>query len=269
MKVCKIVDESRENQVIAYLFYYEKSAAYTIELSEDLREEEAPVFFAAFISRGVRTIDQEFSLRWVDGRIIPRDRQNLGHILRDNGLKEYDEFKLLMLAEGRCSQDDLAVFQVGEDRLPSWVRDRMEHKLEFIKPLRPWELIVIYNEGSIWRIDVSDILQESERTRNICTRPDKHSGARLMPGGSGVMWAPGVFLTAEELYGKGDLVPLKKDELDSLIRAYVLDSSDVSYELGCSRQYVSKLVKERSLEEFKATSSSRLFTRAELDRIRD
>ena len=40
-------------------------------------------------------------------RIVPTDRQNLGEILRDNGLKEYDEFELLMLATGRCAQDDL------------------------------------------------------------------------------------------------------------------------------------------------------------------
>lgn len=40
-------------------------------------------------------------------RIAPTDRQNLGQILKDNGLDEYDEFQLLMLANGRCVQDKI------------------------------------------------------------------------------------------------------------------------------------------------------------------
>ena len=42
----------------------------------------------------------ERSKIWVEQRIIPSDRQNIAEILRDNNLKEYDEFELLMLAMG-------------------------------------------------------------------------------------------------------------------------------------------------------------------------
>ena len=90
-----------------------------------------------------------------------------------------------------------------------------------------------------------------------------------MPGGLGVQWDYGVFLTAEELRGQGKRLELNKEELDLLVKSYVVDTSEICYELGCSRQYVSKLVKENGLEEFKATNSSRLFTRSELDRLKD
>lgn len=269
MKVCKIIDESRDNIVIAYLFHYEKSDAYTIEISDELRAEDAPILFDTFIERGTYTADPEFSKRWVENRVIPRDRQNLGTILRDNGLREYDSFKLLMLAEGRCAQDDLCITQVREDQLPAWVQERRRNKIEFALPLRDWNLILIYGDKSIWRVDTKPLLADNHLTKDILKRADKHSNAHLMTGGSGIEWASGVFLTAEELRGKGKRLPLNKEELDALIKSYVVDSADISNELGCSRQYVSKLVRENGLEEFKATSSSRLFTRSELDRIKD
>lgn len=43
---------------------------------------------------------------WVRQRIVPPDRQNIGQILKANGLEEYDEFSLLMFGSGRCAQDD-------------------------------------------------------------------------------------------------------------------------------------------------------------------
>lgn len=53
------------------------------------------------------TVNAYWSKVWVQQRIAPTDRQNLGQILKDNGLDEYDEFQLLMLANGRCVQDKI------------------------------------------------------------------------------------------------------------------------------------------------------------------
>lgn len=269
MKVCKIVDEYRGDAAIAYLFYFEKSGVYSIELSGELSAREAPIFFDSFIERGVYTVDQHFSRRWVESRIVPRDRQNLGMILRENGLNEYDPFRLLMLAEGRCSQDDCAVFPVREAALPKWVLDRRAEKVSFVKPLGNWELLIIYNDGSIWRTDAEELLDANRRTRYILARPDKQKDARIVPGGDGVEWSDGVFLTAAELRGRGTKIPLSEEELEAVIKSYVVDTSDICCELDCSRQYVSKLVRENGLEEFKATGGSRLFARRELDRIRE
>lgn len=267
MKVCRIVDEYRGDASIAYLFYFEKSGVYSIELNGELSAAEAPIFFDSFVERGIYTVDQYFSRRWVESRIVPRDRQNLGMILRENGLREYDPFRLLMIAEGRCSQDDCAVFPVREGSLPEWVMDRRAEKIRFVTPLGNWELLVIYNDGSIWRTDAEELLDANQRTRSILARPDKQKDAHIVPGGDGVEWSDGVFLTAGELRGRGIRLPLSEKELDAVIKSYVVDTSDICYELDCSRQYVSKLVRENGLEEFKATGGTRLFARSELDRL--
>ena len=172
------------------------------------------------------------------------------------------------MSEGRCAQDDLAVLQIKENQLPLWVQERSMEKLDFVVPLKPWTLILVYVDGSIWRVDVKDILNKTPRTHYIVARSDKHGNANIMPGGCGVEWEPGIFLTTGELKGHGTRLMLQKNEMEAFIKAYVVDSSEISDELGCSRQYVSKLVRENGLEEFKSTSNSRLFTRSELERIK-
>lgn len=269
MKICKIVDEYRNDLLTGYLFYYEKSDAYTIELSSDLTEEDAPIFFEGFIRRGIYTVDQKFSRRWVESRVVPRDRQNLGAILKDNGLKEYDTFRLLMLAEGRCAQDDCAVFPVKGSRLPEWLTERRRRTLTFAAALAPWDMILIYADESIRRTDAKKLLGRKRQTEYILARPDKHKDLHIMPGGAGVEWSDGVFLTADELYEEGTVLPLSRDELDAVVGSYIVDTSEICYELDCSRQYVSKLVREHGIEEFKAVGGTRLFTRAEADRLKD
>lgn len=45
---------------------------------------------------------------------MPPERQNIGQILRANGLKEYDEFPLLLKNDGRCCQDECYIVKVEE-----------------------------------------------------------------------------------------------------------------------------------------------------------
>ena len=91
MKVCAIRDEyENRNTVLGYLFYYERSRDFFIELRDDLDAGEFPILLSLFVQKRTYSIGREWSARWVQARIVPRDRQNLGAILRDNGLSEYD-----------------------------------------------------------------------------------------------------------------------------------------------------------------------------------
>jgi hypothetical protein len=45
-------------------------------------------------------------MRWVRERIIPSSRQNIGHILKANHMKRYNEYDMLMLSGGRSCQDE-------------------------------------------------------------------------------------------------------------------------------------------------------------------
>ena len=60
---------------------------------------ETPLILSSFLKKGQKTINAYWSRIWVQQRIVPSDRQNLGMILRDNGLDFYDEYKLLTMTK--------------------------------------------------------------------------------------------------------------------------------------------------------------------------
>lgn len=81
-------------------------------MPETTKSQEAPFIIAAFIEKGQRKIGKEWSLRWVQERVTPPNRQNIGQILRVNHMTEYDEFKFLVKNEGRSCQDECYIVEV-------------------------------------------------------------------------------------------------------------------------------------------------------------
>ena len=76
-------------------------------------ETDVPMGLVPFAHDGKREVDPHWSRRWVEERIVPPSRQNIGQVLKANGLVEYDDFALLVHGMGRCSQDDFEL--VGLD----------------------------------------------------------------------------------------------------------------------------------------------------------
>jgi DNA-binding XRE family transcriptional regulator len=113
MKAFDVYDSSkRSRKTCATLFYDEEADTMSIELSEDARPEDLPLLLATFAEKGVTTIPDKWARRWVEERIPPEGRQNLGEILRANGLDSYDEIALLARAQGRSAQDDFLIRDV-------------------------------------------------------------------------------------------------------------------------------------------------------------
>lgn len=67
------------------------------------------VYDVVTFEKGIRTMNSDWSMRWVQSRIIPSSRQNIGEILRVNGMRSYDEHKLLLKNEGRSCQDEFYI----------------------------------------------------------------------------------------------------------------------------------------------------------------
>ena len=155
MKVCAIRDEyENRNTVLGYLFYYERSRDFFIELRDDLDAGEFPILLSLFVQKRTYSIGREWSARWVQARIVPRDRQNLGAILRDNGLSEYDPYRLLILGNGRCSQDECAVFPVREAELPEWLHRRRQKKAAGVASLSGRRMLVSFRDGAVALADL-------------------------------------------------------------------------------------------------------------------
>ncbi len=101
------------NKTVGYLYYEEETGKYRIEIPEDVKSSEAPLIISDFIQKGKREIGHDWSLRWVQGRVVPAERQNIGQILRKNGMEFYSEFPLLVKNQGRCCQDECYIEEVS------------------------------------------------------------------------------------------------------------------------------------------------------------
>ena len=131
MKIFAIRSESmRKAKNLAYLIYYEKEKTFYIEIPDDADEWETPLILSSYLKKGEKTINSNHSRMWVQQRIVPTDRQNLGQILKENNLENYDEFELLMLSKGRCSQDDYYLYPLSEDKLPADFEVRFSKRIE-------------------------------------------------------------------------------------------------------------------------------------------
>ena len=105
MKISVIRDDKITGKDLGYLFYYEHPEKFFIEIPGHVDEWESPLILSSLVRRGIRSVDAYWSGIWVQQRIVPVDRQNLGQILRDNGLQDYNPYTLLMLGHGRCAQE--------------------------------------------------------------------------------------------------------------------------------------------------------------------
>ncbi len=112
MRTFAIVDGSRRKaKPCAWLFYDEERREFHIELDESAQKR-APLMLELLAQRGERFVGPAQSLRWVQERIAPSGRQNIGQVLKAHGIREYDEFALLMSSGGACSQDDFVLREV-------------------------------------------------------------------------------------------------------------------------------------------------------------
>lgn len=116
------IKRNNRNKIVGILNYDERAKKYTIEIPENVTPKEAPFMMSLFLKKGIRTMNSDWSMRWVQSRIIPSSRQNIGEILRVNGMRSYDEHKLLLKNEGRSCQDEFldknnALFLDGDKRL--------------------------------------------------------------------------------------------------------------------------------------------------------
>lgn len=94
------------NKNVPVLMYDESTKTFTIDIPKDVSEMELPFMLALYAQKGVYHMNPEASMKWVQSRIVPSSRQNIGEILKNNSMKSYDEYRLLINVNGRCGQDD-------------------------------------------------------------------------------------------------------------------------------------------------------------------
>lgn len=265
MKIYAIRDESAEIQKdLAYLFYYEIEKQFYIELPENADPWETPLLLDSFVKRNEMTVNSYWALKWVQQRIVPTDRQNLGEILRVNGLEEYDECKLLMLTMGRCAQDDYYLVPMDENELPGEIVKRYTTRVEDILPLEDFSLLVFFRDGAVKKCDLKAHFEETKPFHILLKKPEYFGFARIQTGGYGVTWDVNMNISDTMLYQTGEPIPLSMADFQNFVAQRVVNATEASEILGCSRQNIIDLTKREKLHPIKSSEKNTLYLKSEV-----
>ena len=265
MKIFAIRDTTDNTQRdLAYLLYYEVDKRFYIELPEDADPWETPLLLSSFAQKGEHTVNSYWSRMWVQQRIVPPDRQNIAQILRDNGLKTYDEFALLMLSFGRCEQDDYYLVPIEEKDLPDRVSRRFDRKIEDVVPLRNSTLLVFFRDGMIRRCEMRAYFEKRQPFSVLLKQPDFFARVQIQTGGYGVQWDENLAVSDAELCRMGKRILMTTDDFRTFASERIVNAAEAAEILNCSRQYINELVKTDKLHPVKASVKNTLFLKSEV-----
>ena len=264
------IDKERD---LAWLLYYEEERAFHIEICDDVDEWDVPLILSSFVRRGKRALDPYWSRMWVEQRIVPPDRQNLGMILKENGLQEYDEHKLLVLADGRCAQDECFIKPLKAGSLPPELVRRLGLTLSCVLA-RPDHTLLFFRDGLITGITDSALSDpavwepfHSSReslSRRLELYRERLSALTLQPGGHGVILGEDCYLSAVTLRERSAALPVTTQDFKAYIRQELIDTASAAALMGCTRQNIQDLVRRGKLRPVVTLTNNFLFLRSEL-----
>ena len=232
MRIFAIKDDTlSQKSVLGYLIYYENAKAFYIELPDDADPWETPLLLSSFVKRGERSVSSYWSRLWVQQRIIPRDRQNIGQVLKENGLTEYDEFQMLMLTMGRCAQDECYLEEINTTKK---ICDAAKHAEEHVE-CQPY------------------VAQEK-----------RFHAVEVQPDGYGVMWSDRAMISDRELYEKSENIPLSLEDFIGFVQHRIVNANEACQLLGCSRQNIDDLMKRDKLHPIRKDAKYKLFLKSEI-----
>lgn len=264
MKIFAIRDDELGAKDLAYLLYYEQSKSFYIEIPEDADVWELPMLLASFLQRGEYTVNAYWSRLWVQQRIVPADRQNLGMILKENNLKEYNEYKLLLLGKGRCAQDNCYIVPLEESALPQFFFDRHARKVQDVIPLADRRLLVFFRDGKVNRCDLVELVGSMAAFQPVIYNEEIFNTVSVSAGGYGIQWGEQLTISDSRLYDSGVEVGISLDDFKSFICHRVVSATEATELLQCSRQNLNALVRQNKLQPLKAAGRVTLFLKTDI-----
>lgn len=263
MRIFAIKDDTLpKDKILGYLIYYEIARSFFIEVEEHTDPWELPLILFDFARRKEYSLDSYWSQRWIQQRIVPRDRQNLGEILRENGLKRYDEFDFLMLASGRCGQDDCYLEEIPADPLPTLLLRRWQTKVHDIVPLAVPRLLVFFRNGTAKIVDVSAI--KLPECLPYLSHQERFNTVEVQPDGYGIWWNKRARVAHSVLFQCGTDIPISLADFQRYIQKRVVNTAEACRIMDCSRQNIDDLMRRGKLHSLRTDTRYKLFSRAEV-----
>jgi len=259
-----VIKNDYDNLEIGYLIYYEIDRKFYVELNEDIDCWDLPIIFSHFREKGALTVDSYWSNVWVRERIVPNERQNIGQILRDNGLERYDEHELLVLGNGKSSQDDFFIEEVDKKIIFEKFASRMEYKVCNCIRLNDEEILINFNNGTLKKCNINFLINKFPRLSFIINDKDFYSDIEVQVGGYGIIWGSNVYIQDEFLFKNSVEVDINIDDIINILKQMVVNTYEASEILNCSRQNINDLIKRGCLEPIKSNKNNTLFLKNDI-----
>ena len=262
MRIFEIIDNDlqRSDKTVGHLLYFEKEGNFIIELIDTLDEWTAPLLLSGFVKKKIYTIPRDISFKWVCERIIPNERQNIGSILNNHRLKNYDEMKFLEISHGKCAQDGIMVRET--DILPDYIKLRMKKNLTDVFPSGETSLMCFFADNSVKRVNLS--LFDDPEVEKVINNPVLLYSCKLGVGGYYATFNDSIDIPAAGLYSFGKKLNVCRDDFISFLHQNVLDTPEACELLGCTRQNLSYMIGKDRMHAVKKDVMGNLFLKSEI-----
>ena len=268
MKSYAIYDEELNRATaIGYMLYYEKAKGFIIELCRDLDEWDATLLFQGLGRKGIYTIPHAISLMWINERIIPSGRQNIGSILKNHNLQDYSEMALLNLSKGRCAQDCCYIVEVSWHDIPKDIRDRSRSNVLECFPTQDGQLVCMFKDNTVRKVDLKEIKDRYKDIGYVLQNRKLLDSVKVGIGGYSIVFNNSIEVAVTDLQEAGELLPLTADDFYSFIRRNVVDATGVCDMMQCSRQNLAYMVKEGKIAPIISGTKANLYTRGAIERV--
>lgn len=269
MKVFAIWDKERENKTpIGYLLYYEKESAFIIELSSELDEWDSPLLFSFFVKKGIFTIPKDISALWVRERVIPSGRQNIGSILKNHKMTEYNEMKLLALSKGECSQDSCYIKEITYDEIPEEIRTRSEDNVEECFVSGKHDIICLFKNDMVMRVDLRKVAMENGKIDSVLKNERVLNTVEVGVGGYSITFNDSIEVDKMILIEKGTEIKISAQDFYSFVNKNIVDTEEACEMLQCSKQNLTYLIKTGKIEPIRQESRENMFYKGNIEKIK-
>lgn len=269
MKIFAIKDHNLNDKNIGYLFCYEKANEYIIELEKDLDEWDAPLLFQQKVSRKQFTISRGDSFLWVKERVIPSSRQNLGYILKNAKMKEYNELLFLMANNGRCSQDECFLVKVEEEQLPKEIQSRYERNLVECFASDHNSIVCLFKDNHVCKISLEKLALDYKELEVVLKNPRLLKSVKVTVGGYSISFNDSIDIAADVLRKSQYSESLTASDFIRFTEEIVIDTTKSCDILGCSRQNISYLVNTGKMKPIINGTKENFFTIGDVERIKN
>ena len=266
MRSFAIYDRDLDDKMIGVLFYFERTDAFVIELVDSLDEWTCPVLFNGYVRRGLYTIPANISRAWVEERIVPSERQNIGQILKNEKMSEYREELLLKRGGGNSSQDNCYVKEIKRDAVPKWVLERQHCNISECFYCDDYEIICLFNDNLVRRINIKNLADKLPDLKHILHIPNKKINADIYAGGYEIIINNLVTVDKYMIITYGELLEASAKMFYSFAEKNVINTSEACEILNCTRQNISYMINKDTLSPLKRGDKESLFYRGELYR---